>query len=176
MRGIINNIINFYEMQAKVLGVLVANTQKALEQSENQRKADELIQKVENFVRDLIMNLNNMLTRFYFLKDRNKRQHKEMTQTRVKALANFTNFVKTLTGNVSSLLKRSLKSHTFEEKIDMEIMELEACIGHKLKEEDSQAGIPNLCDGEFENLFNGLSIDSDNSNKESSECLMKVKK
>jgi hypothetical protein len=221
-------------MQAKVLGVLVANAQKALEQSENQRKADELIQRVENFVRDLTMDLNNMLAKFYFLKDRKNRKQEQMTDSQVKAVTEFAVFVKTLTKKVCSLLNRLQKSQTFEEKIDKEIRELDAGIGRRLKEfdaaldetsgtltirpvkfvrnitgsfakllqvrnlvlaitnrkkldaplkkpghnikEDSQVGIPNLCDGEFENLFNGLSIDSDNSNKESSECLMKVKK
>jgi hypothetical protein len=51
MSGIINNIINFYQMRAEAMDVLLANTQKALEQSENQRKADEQIQRMENFVK-----------------------------------------------------------------------------------------------------------------------------
>jgi len=97
MRGIINNIINFYEMQAKALSVLVANTQKALEQSENQRKADEQIQRVENFVRDLTMDLNNMLAKFYWLKERKKRRYEEMTSEQINAMVNFAHFVKSLT-------------------------------------------------------------------------------
>jgi hypothetical protein len=175
MRGIINNIINFYEMQAKVLGVLVANTQKALEQSEKERKANAQAERVEN-IKDLTMDSKNIPARFYFLKGRKNRKQEQMTDSQVKAVAEFAVFVKALARKVCSLLSRLWENHTFEEKLDIEIMELEACIGHKLKEEDSQAGNPNFYDSQLENLFNGLSIDSDNSNKESSECLMKVKK
>jgi hypothetical protein len=220
-------------MQAKALSVLVANTQKALEQSEKERKANEQIQRVENFVKDLTMDLNNMLAKFYFLKDRKDRKQEQMTDSQAKAVSEFAIFVKTLTENVRSLLRRLQDSQTFEEKTDNEIKDLETCVGQKLKEfdkalddttstltirpvklvrnitgsfvrllqvrnlvlaitngkkldaplkkpghnikEDSQVGIPNLCDGEFENLFNGLSINSANSNKESSRCLMKAK-
>jgi len=138
MKGIINNIINFYQMQAKALGVLVANTQKALEQSEKERKANEQIQRVENFVKDLIMNLNNMLTKFYWLKERKKRRHEEMTQNQVKVLVDFANFVRTLTRNIHSLLARFQKvnSKTFDEKIDKEMEELEDHVNERLKEYD----------------------------------------
>ncbi len=136
MRGIINNIINFYQMQAKALGVLVANTQKALEQSEKERRANEQEQRVEGFVKGLIMNLNNMLTRFYFFKDRKNRRQEQMTDKQVKAITEFTVFVKALTKNVCSLLKRFQESQSFEEKIDKEIRELEAGIGQRLKEFD----------------------------------------
>jgi hypothetical protein len=136
MRGVINNIINFYEMQAKALGVLVANTQKVLEQSENQRRADEQIRRVENFVKGLTMDLNNMLAKFYFLKDRKNRKQEQMTDSQVKAVTEFAIFVKTLTKKVCSLLNRLQESQTFEEKIEKEIRELETGIGRKLKEFD----------------------------------------
>ena len=123
-------------MQAKALGVLVANTQKALEQSENQRKANEQIQRVENFVKDLTMDLNNMLAKFYFLKDHKNRKQEQMTDSQVKAVTEFAVFVKTLTKKVCSLLNRLGESRTFEEKIDKEIRELDAGIGQKLKEFD----------------------------------------
>jgi hypothetical protein len=38
MKDIINNIISVYQMQANALGVLLANTQKALEQSEKKER------------------------------------------------------------------------------------------------------------------------------------------
>ncbi len=129
MKGIINNIINFYQMQAKALGVLVANTQKVLEQSEKERKANERLQRVENFVKDL----SNMLTRFYWLKERKKRQHKEMTPDQVKAMVDFAHWVKSLTGKVGFVLEYFQKSPTFEEKIDRDIKELEAHIKAELK-------------------------------------------
>lgn len=136
MRGIINNIINFYQMQAEALGVLLANTQKAIDQSEKERNADEQIQRVESFVKDLTMNLNNMLTKFYFLKDRKNRKQEQMTDSQVKATTEFAIFVKTLTENVRSLLRRFQDGQGFEEKIDEEIRGLETCAGKKLKEFD----------------------------------------
>ena len=51
-------------------------------------------------------------------------------------MTEFAVFVKTLTGNVSSLLKRFQESRTFEEKIDKEIKKLEANIRRKLQEFD----------------------------------------
>jgi hypothetical protein len=136
MKGIINKIINFYQMQAEALNVLLANTQKALEQSEEERKADEQAQRVENFVRNLTMDLNNMLAKFYFLKDRKNRRQEQMTDRQAKAITEFAVFAKTLTKNVCSLLKRFQEGRTFEEKIDKEIRELEAGVGRRLKEFD----------------------------------------
>jgi len=136
MRGIINNIINFYQMQAEALTILLANTQKALEQSEKETKADEQAKRIENFVKDLTMNLNNMLTKFYFLKERKNRRQQQLTDRQASAMTEFAVFVKTLTGNVSSLLNRFQESQTFEEKINKEIKELEASIGQKLQEFD----------------------------------------
>ena len=191
MRGIINNIINFYEMQAKALGVLVANTQKALEQSENQRKANEQIQRVENFVRDLTMDLNNMLAKFYFLKDHKNRKQEQMADSQVKAVTEFAVFVKTLTKKVCSLLNRLGESRTFEEIIDKEIRELDAGIGQKLKEFDKALDettstltirpvklVRNIA-GSFAdqlgNLFGRSSIKSVKSDEKSSKCLVQLK-
>ncbi len=136
MKGIINNIINSCDIQAKALGILVANTHKALEQSEKERKANEQAQRVESFVKDLTMNLNNMLAKFYFLRDRKNRKQEQMTDRQVKAITEFVIFVRTLTENVRSLLRRFQEGHTFEEKIDEEIRGLETCVGQKLKEFD----------------------------------------
>jgi len=136
MTGIINKIINFYQMRAEAMDVLLANTQKALEQSENEKKANEQVQKVENFVRNLIVNLNNMLAKFYFLSDRKNRKQEQMTDGQVKTITEFAIFVKTLTENVRSLLRRFQENRTFEEKIDEEIRRLETCVGQRLKEFD----------------------------------------
>lgn len=133
MKGIINNIINFYQMQAKALGVLVVNTQKALEQSEKERKANEQIQRVENFVKDLTMNLNNMLTKFYWLKERKKRRHEEITSGQVNAMVDFAHWVKSLIKKVQPVLEYLRKSPTFAEKVDKDIKELEAHIKAQLK-------------------------------------------
>ncbi len=133
MRGIINNIINFYQLQAKTLSVLVVNTQKALEQSEKERKADEQIQRVENFIKDLTMNLNNMLTKFHFLKERKKRRHEEITSDQVNAMVDFAHWVKSLIKKVQPVLEYFRKSPTFAEKVDKDIKELEAHIKAQLK-------------------------------------------
>jgi hypothetical protein len=110
---------------------------KALEQSEKERKANEQVQRVEKFVKDLTMNLNNMLTRFHFLKERKNRKQEQMTDKQVKAITEFAVFVKALTKNVGSLLKRFQPGLTFEEKVDEEIRELEASVGRRLKEFDA---------------------------------------
>jgi hypothetical protein len=136
MKDIINNLINFYEMQAETLNILLANTQKALEQSEKERRAGEQIQRVEGFVKGLTMNLNNMLTRFYFFKDRKNRKQEQMTDEQTKVITEFAVFVKTLTKNLCSLLKRFQENQNFEEKIDKEIRELETSISQRLKEFD----------------------------------------
>jgi len=123
-------------MQAKALGVLVANTQKALNEFEKKGKADEQRQKMENFVKDLTMNLNNMLTKFYFLKERKDRRQEHLTEKQRKAITEFAIFVKGLAGNVTSLLNRFQAEGTFEEKIDRQIKELEVSVSRKLKEFD----------------------------------------
>lgn len=136
MKGIINNIIDFYQMQEEALNVLLNNTQKALEQSQEKRKADEQAQRVGNFVKDLTMDLNNMLAKFHFLKERKDRRQEQLTEGQTKAITEFAIFVKILTRNISSLLKRFQAGDTFEEKIDGEIKELETNIKQKLKEFD----------------------------------------
>ncbi len=133
MRGVINNIIDFYQIQAEALNVLLDNTQKALEQSEKKRKANEQMQRLENFVKDLIMNLNNILTKFYWLKERKKRRHEEMNPDQVNAMIDFAHWVKSLTKKVQPVLEYFRKSPTFAEKVDKDIKELEAHIKAQLK-------------------------------------------
>lgn len=120
-------------MRAEALGILVANTQKALEELNRERKADEQAERVDNFVKHLTTDVNNMLTRFYFHKER-----KNMTDEQTRALVDFVNFVKNLTRNVQSLLARFQKTNgqRFEEKLDKEIKELEAHVKQRLKEYD----------------------------------------
>jgi len=133
MRGIINNIITFYDLQAEALGILVTNTQKALKESQRERKANEQAERIGNSVKGLATNLNNMITRIYFLKE-----HKDMTKEQKATLMNFVNFVKTSTENIQSLLARFQKadSRTSKEKLAREIKEIEAHIKQRLKEYD----------------------------------------
>lgn len=124
-------------MRAKALSILVANSEKALEESgidrERKAKANERATKLENFVRGLIRDVNNMLTRFWFQKER-----KQMTEVQTKYLADFVNFTKTLVKDVRSLLTRfqSVRGQTFEEKLDREIEEIETQAKKRLKEFD----------------------------------------
>lgn len=133
MKGIINNIINFYQMQAKALGVLVANTQKALDEFEKKKKADEQAKRVESFIKDLIMDLNNMMTKFYWLKERKQRRQEKMTSNQVNAMVGFAHWVKSLTKKVQPILEHFQKTPTFAEKVDKDIKKLEAHIKAKLK-------------------------------------------
>ncbi len=133
MRGIINNIINFYQIQAKALSVLVTNTQKALEQSEKERKANEQAERIKSFVKELTMDLNKILTKFYWLKERKKRRHEEMTSDQVKAMVDCAHWVKSLTKKVQPVLEYFRKSPTFAEKVDRDMKELEAHIKAQLK-------------------------------------------
>jgi hypothetical protein len=136
MKAVINNIIEFYRIQAEAWNISLTNTQKALEQSEKERKAAEQIQRVEDFVEVLTMNLNDMLTKFYFLKERKSRKQELMTERQVKAITGFAVFVRTLARKVCPLLKGFKERQTFEGKIDKEIRELEIIVKHKLKEFD----------------------------------------
>lgn len=120
-------------MQAKALGLLVTNTQKSLEQSEKERKANEQVQRVENFIKELTMDLNNMLTKFYWLKERKKRHHEEITSNQVNAMVDFAHLVKSLIKKVQPVLEYFRKSPTFAEKVDKDIKELEAHIKAQLK-------------------------------------------
>jgi len=133
MRGIINNIITFYGIQAEALGILVTNTQKVLKESQRERKAKEQAERIGNSVKSLATDLNNMITRIYFLEE-----HKHMTKEQKATLMNFVNFVKTSTQNIQSLLGRFQKANgrTFEEKLGREIEEIEAHIKQRLKEYD----------------------------------------
>jgi len=134
--AIIDNIIAFYGMQADALGFLVANTQKALEESDRERKANHQKELLESFVKDLAVDLDRMLTRFYFHKERKQKKNEPMTDDQVKALTDFAAFVKTLAKQVCSLLTHFEKSQTFGEKIDKEMKEMEAHIKQRLKEYD----------------------------------------
>ena len=115
------------------MGVLVANTQKALEQSEKERKANAQMQRVENFVKDLTMNLNNMFTRFYWLKERKKRRHEEITSDQVNTMVDFAHWVKSLIKKVQHVLEYFRKSPAFAGRVDKDIKELEAHIKAQLK-------------------------------------------
>lgn len=123
-------------MRAKALSVLIANTQKVLKEAERKGKADDGAERIESFVKNLTVEVNNMLTKFYWLKERKNRKQEPMTNAQTKALVDFVNFVKNLTKNVRSLLRRFQKNQIFEAKIDKEIKEIETHVRRRLKEFD----------------------------------------
>ena len=149
MRGIIDNIITFYEMRAEAMGVLVANTQKALKElaPDRERMDSEQEEKLNNFVKDLTGDVANMLTRFWFQREHKLRNNEQMSDDEVQNLADFTNFVKTLTEDLRSLLTHFQESppQTFEQEFDKEVKQMEVYVKERIKEfdevlEDTLAG------------------------------------
>lgn len=140
MRDVIHNIITFYEMRANALGVLVANTQKALKECapDKEEIANEQVEKLDNFVEGLTTELRDMLARFWFLKEREQRNHLQMTDDQVKKLTDFVSFVESLTEDVRSLLTRFQESppQTFEQEFDKEVKQMEVYVKNRLKEFD----------------------------------------
>ena len=140
MRGIIDNVIAPYEMRAEVLGVLVANIEEALRGSaaDRESKADEQAKKLEDRLQDLTMDVNTMLTRFWFQKERHDRKNESMSDEQVKNIADFAGFTKTLTENVRSLQRQldGINGQTFERKLDEGIEQIERGVKKNLKEFD----------------------------------------
>jgi hypothetical protein len=137
MKGIIDNIITFYEMRANALGVLVANTQKALKEfaPDKEEIANEQVEKLDNFVDGLTTELRDMLARFWFLKEREQKNHLRMTDDQVKKLTDFVSFVEGLTEDVRSLLTRFQEGpgQMFEQEFDKEVEQIQAYIKNRLK-------------------------------------------
>jgi DNA anti-recombination protein RmuC len=127
-------------MRAEVLGVLVANIEEALRGSaaDRESKADEQAKKLEDRLQDLTMNVNTMLTRLWFQKERHDRKNKPMSDELVNNIADFAGFTKTLTGNVRSLQRQldGINGQTFERKLDEEIEQIARGVKKKLKEFD----------------------------------------
>lgn len=137
MRGIIRNIIAIYQMRAETLGVLVANTQRVLEEfgPDTETKANEQREKLQNFVKVLTIDVNDMLTRFWFQKERKQINHGQMTDAEVKNLADFANFAETLAKDIRSLLIHfeDVRGQRFEEEFDKEVKQMETYVKKRLK-------------------------------------------
>ncbi len=141
MSSIIDRVIAPYEMRAEVLGVLVANIEEALRAesaADRESKADEQAKKLEDILKDLTMDVNTVLTRFWFQKERHDRKNKPMSDELVSNIADFAGFTRTLTKNVRSLQRQldGINGHTFEQKLDEEIEQIERGVKKKLKEFD----------------------------------------
>ena len=134
MSGIIHNIMTSYEMRAKALGILVANTEKALEESASERIPEQQAVRLERFVQNLAREVNDMTTRFWFLKE-----CEQMSDYQTKKMRDFVHFTKTLSRDVRSLLSRfrGAQENTFEEQLDKEIKRVESHIKQRRKEFDS---------------------------------------
>ena len=138
MGDVIHNIITFYEMRANALGVLVANTQKALKEfaPDKDEIANEQVEKLDNFVKGLTRDIGDMLTRFWFRKERKQINHEQMTDVEVKNLADFANFAETLAKDIRSLLIHfeDVRGQRFEEEFDKEVKQMETYVKKRLKE------------------------------------------
>ena len=138
MRGIIRNIIASYEMRARALGILVTNTHKVLEEfgPDTETKANEQREKLQNFVKVLTIDVNDMLTRFWFRKERKQINHEQMTDAEVRNLADFANFAETLAKDIRSLLIHfeDVRGQRFEEEFDKEVKQMETYVKKRLKE------------------------------------------
>lgn len=125
-------------MRAQTLGVLVANTQRVLEEfgPDTETKANEQREKLQNFVKVLTIDVNDMLTRFWFRKERKQINHEQMTDAEVKNLADFANFAETLAKDIRSLLIHfeDVRGQQFEEGFDKEVKQMETYVKKKLKE------------------------------------------
>ena len=142
-------------MHAEALGILVANTQNALEHfgqgAEN--ISDRHTERLTSLVNDLTTDIRDMLTRFWFLKERKQRKDEPMTGDQVRSLADFADFIKALTKDVRSLVTRFQKAHgrTFDKKFDKEVKQMESHVKKRLKEfdeslEETLADTRNACE------------------------------
>jgi hypothetical protein len=161
MKNIINNIINYYQMQAKALDVLVTNTQKALEQSGKDKKENEQIRRTGNFVRHLTTNLNNTLTKLYRLRERKRAWYGKITSDQVNATTDSAQAVKSLIPKKQPSSEHFQKSLTFEEKINKDIKELDTCIKAKMEKfdealEETQDDLTNHLKKYASSLINGI--------------------
>ncbi len=140
MRAIIDNIMTFHEMRAKALSVLVDISERALEESaaDRGRETEEPAERVDDFVRHLTVAVGDMVTRFWFQKERRDRNDEQMTDEEVKNVADLVSFVRTLTNDVRSLLTRvqGVRGRRFEEESEEEVRQMETCVRKRLKEFD----------------------------------------
>jgi len=140
MRAVIDNIMTFHEMRGKALSVLVDISERALEESAAgaKRKTEEPVERVDDFARHLIIAVGDMVTRFWFQKERRERDGEQMTDEQAKNVADFVSFVKTLTNDVRSLLTRFQegRGRRFEKKFEKEVRQMETNLRKRLKEFD----------------------------------------
>jgi hypothetical protein len=123
-------------MRSETLGVVIENTEKALVETERERKASEKTEKLRSFVKNMIWDVNNMLTRFYSRKERKAKKCQRLSDEEANALVDFANFTKVLAVSVSSWLSRLRENETFEEKIDEEVKHLETYVKKRIKQFD----------------------------------------
>jgi hypothetical protein len=137
MKAIIDNIMTFYDMRADVLGTLVANTEKALEEHGCGVKetTDKRKERLDDFVKGLAKDVSDMLTRFWFLKERKQRNREPMTGVQAESLVDFADFTKTLAKDIRSLVIRvqNARGRRSEKKLDKELKQIETYAKKRLK-------------------------------------------
>jgi len=136
MGGIIDKIIRFYQMRSEALGIVVGNTEKALVETERDKKDNEETEKLQSFAKNMTWDVNNMLTRIYSRKERKEKRYQRLSDEEVNALADFANFTRNLAASMPSWLSCLRKNETFEEKLDEEIKRLEIYVKKRIKEYD----------------------------------------
>jgi len=140
MKGLIDNVITVYEMRAEEMGILVANTQKALGQfaPDGSKTTSEQIERLDNRVKDLTREVSDMLTRFWFVKERKQKKNESMTRDQIKSLVDFATFAKTFAKDVRALLNsfEKKRGQTFEKEFDKEVKRMETYVKDRLKQFD----------------------------------------
>lgn len=138
MRAAIDNIMTFHEMRAKALSALVDISERALKESaaDRGRETEEQAERVEDFARHLTVAVGDMVTRFWFQKERRERNGEQMTDEQARNVADFVSFVKSLTNDARSLLTRFQegRGRRFEKKLEKEVRQMETNVRRRLKE------------------------------------------
>ena len=140
MIGVIDRIINFSQMQAAVMSILMTNTQKALREFAPYEEyiAGPQDERLNRFSKSVTTAVSDMLTRFWFQIERKQREHMPMSDDEIKNIRDFVSFVRTMTENVRSLPNhcQSVDNRTFEAEFDKELQEVEAYAKKRLQEFD----------------------------------------
>lgn len=127
-------------MRAEEMGILVANTQKALGQfaPDGWKTTSEQIERLDNRVKDLTREVSDMLTRFWFVKERKQKKNESMTRDQIKSLVDFATFAKTFAKDVRALLNsfEKKRGQTFEKEFDKEVKRMETYVKDRLKQFD----------------------------------------
>lgn len=140
MIDVIDRIINFSQMQAAVMSILMTNTQKVLHEFApyEEYMAGPQDERLNKFSKSVTTATSDMLTRFWFQIERKQREHKPMSDNEIENIKGFVSFVSTLTENMRSLPNhlQSIDNRTFQAEFDEKLQEVEAYTKKRLQEFD----------------------------------------